>query len=256
MASVVRRRLVTVLGSCMVLLSASANAGDHRAQAEQLAALRVEVESLSEQLAAEKEDAKGRLRAVEAQRVELEVQIRRQELRMERLLSEEQAQRAKVEGAGGGDSAVRDAVMQGIRVMRSEVLAGLPFKTGLRLAALDELEAKLRADTLSPEQAAARLWAFAEDERRLSRENILDRQVIPLDGNDVLVDVARVGMVAMYWRAPDGRVGRAARTAEQWSYPVLGAGGASAVDSLFDALGKGIRTGSFALPELTSEATQ
>lgn len=234
-------------------LASPARAADHQAQAEQLAKLRAEVEALSEQLTAEKDEAKGRLRAVEAQRVELDVQIRRQELRMDRLLAEELSQRAAIEGAGGGDEAVRAAVSQGIDTLRTEVTVGLPFKTDLRLAALKELEDKLASDALSPEQAAARLWAFAEDERRLSRENVLDRQVIPLDGQDVLVDVARVGMVAMYWRSPDGRIGRVRAVAGGWEYPALSGTDAEAVSELFDALGKGIRSGFFTLPALAAE---
>lgn len=240
----------------LALLGPLARAADHQAQAEQLASLRAEVEALSEQLGSEKDEAKGRLRAVEAQRVEVDVQIRRQELRMDRLLAEEVSQRAAIEGAGGGDASVREAVERGIESMRSEVRVGLPFKTELRLAALQELDDKLAANTLSAEQAAARLWAFAEDERRLARENTLDRQVIPLDGEQVLVDVARIGMVAMYWRAPDGRLGRAQAVAGGWRYPVFEAPEADAVDGLFEALGKGIRSGFFTLPALTAEVSR
>ena len=250
------RMLPFVFVAAGALQAAPAFADDHQAQAEQLATLRAEVEALSEQLAAEKDEAKGRLRAVEAQRVELDVQIRRQELRMDRLLAEEQSQRAAVEDAGGGDAGVRSAVLQGIAALRGEVTNGLPFKTDLRLAALGELEEKLMADTLSAEQAAARLWAFAEDERRLTRENTLDRQVIVLDGEQVLVDVARIGMVALYWRAPDGRVGRAASVADGWDYRALEGGDADHVTALFDALGKGIRTGLFTLPGLTAEVNR
>lgn len=246
--------------SCVLLGAAlwggPAAAADHQAQAEQLAALRAEVEALSEQLGAEKDDAKGRLRAVEAQRIELDVQIRRQELRMDRLLAEEQAHRAAIDGAGGGDVAVAAAVGRGIEALRTEISVGLPFKSAMRLAALQELEDKLAADTLSPEQAAARLWAFAEDERRLARENALDRQVIPLGGAEVLVDVARIGMVALYWRAPDGRLGRAHRVAGGWTYPLLEGAEAEAVSDLFDALDKGIRSGAFALPSLAAEVAR
>jgi len=230
-----------------------AAAGDHQAQAEQLAVLRAEVEALSEQLAAEKDEAKGRLRAVEAQRVELDVQIRRQELRMDRLLAEEQTARAAVDAAGGGDVGVQAAVLEGIAGLRGVIEAGIPFKTDLRMAVLSELEDKLRSGVLSAEQAAARLWAFAEDERRLARENALDRQVVHLGGEDVLVEVARVGMVALYWRAPDGRVGRAVSAPEGWEYRPVDGADAENVGALFDALGKGIRSGLFTLPGLTAE---
>ena len=101
--------------------------------------------------------------------------------------------------------------------------------------------------------AAARVWAFAEDERRLSRENVLDRQVISLDGEEVLVDVARLGMVAMYWRAPDGRVGQSRRSESGWTQQRLESAQAEQVEVLFDSLANGIRSGVFELPGLLAE---
>jgi hypothetical protein len=73
-------------------MTVPALASDIETQAEQLASLRSEVEALSSQLELDKEDLRGRLRAVEAQTVDLEVQIRREELRLERLLAEEESQ--------------------------------------------------------------------------------------------------------------------------------------------------------------------
>ena len=81
------------LALLLSLAASTAHASSVQEQAEELAQLRAEVEGLSEQLSAGKDDARGKLRAIEAQKVELEVQVRRQELRLERLLDEEQRQR-------------------------------------------------------------------------------------------------------------------------------------------------------------------
>ncbi|MFT4979727.1 MAG: TolA-binding protein, partial [Myxococcota bacterium] len=83
------------------LLCAPASAGDIDAQAERLAALRGEVETISAELELDKADLRSRLRAVEAQTVDLEVQIRREELRLERLLTEEEKQRSLLDEAAG-----------------------------------------------------------------------------------------------------------------------------------------------------------
>lgn len=241
----------------LALLGAGAAfAGSYQQQAERLATLRAEVEALSTELTAEVDEARGRLRAVEAQKVELEVQIRRQELRLERLITEEANQRAAIAEAGDGNPDVRAAVMDGIGVLRAALGESLPFKLDQRQAGLDELEKQLKDDTLSAEQAAARLWAFAEDERRLTRENALDRQVVTLAGEEVLVDVARIGMVAMYWRSPDGQVGRAVRSGADWRYESLSGASADQVRDLFVAMEKGIRSGFFTLPGLTAEVAQ
>jgi hypothetical protein len=231
------------------LLCAPASAGDIDAQAERLAALRGEVETISAELELDKADLRSRLRAVEAQTVDLEVQIRREELRLERLLTEEEKQRSLLDEAAGTED-LTPTVTAGITQLRGVVTSGLPFKVDDRLQSLSELEVKLREQTMSAEQAAARLWAFAEDERRLSRENALDRQVISLGGEEMLVDVARVGMIAMYYRRPDGGYGQAVPGDDGWRWAELTASADIAeVTALFDALSQGIRVGTFTLPQ-------
>lgn len=248
------RPLSLLLAALLVPLSAAAQSSDIEAQAERLAALRSEVESLSSELELEKEDLRGRLRAVEAQNVDLEVQIRREELRLERLLAEEEKQRTLLDEAQGPDD-LSPVVRAGIAQFRSHVEAGLPFKVEERLKSLSELERKVADQEMSPEQASARLWAFAEDERRLTRENALGRQVIPLGGEDTLVDTARVGMIAMYYRTPEGTYGQAVPSGDGWSWQAItGTVEAEQVATLFDALSQGVRVGTFTLPNLLAGA--
>lgn len=229
-------------------MAVPALASDIETQAEQLASLRSEVEALSSQLELDKEDLRGRLRAVEAQTVDLEVQIRREELRLERLLAEEESQQALLDEAQGPDD-LTPVVRSGIAQFREHVRAGLPFAVSDRISSLDELESKLSEETMSAQQAAARLWAFAEDERRLTRENTLARQVISLSGEETLVDVARVGMIAMYYRTPEGTYGQAVPDGDGWTWaPLTHTEDAAQAADLFDALSQGIRVGEFTLP--------
>ena len=78
--------------------------------------------------------------------------------------------------------------------------------------------------------------------------------IIPLDGQEVLADVARVGMVLLYFRAPDGRTGRAVHEREGWRWVAYDASTPSGreqdlqVRALFDALAKQIKGGFFHLP--------
>ncbi len=243
------------LALLLSLAASTAHASSVQEQAEELAQLRAEVEGLSEQLSADKDDARGKLRAIEAQKVELEVQVRRQELRLERLLDEEQRQREVLADTDGGGGDLDATVLTALGDLRAQVEQGLPYKTSQRLSALDELRGKLADGSLTAEQTAARVWAFAEDERRLTRENALDRQVVSLGGEEVLVDIVRVGMIALYWRAPDGTVGRARSEGDAWTYQPVTGSDADAVVGLFDAMGKGIRTGWFSLPGLAAEVS-
>ncbi len=236
------------------LAPASAWADEVADQANRLAALRAEVEALADQLDEQKEDARNRLKSVEAQQVDLEVQVRRQELRIERLVAEEEAQRATLAAAGEGDGGLRPVVEDGLGQMRSSIQAGLPFKQEDRLKAVDDLSSRLADGSLTVEQVAARLWALAEDERRLGRENALDRQVIALDGDEVLVEVARVGRLGLYFRAPDGSVGQARASSAGWTWQRLNEPAQQEqVAALFDGLTRGIRVGVYELPALVSE---
>ena len=88
-----------------------------------------------------------------------------------------------------------------------------------------------------------------EDERRLGRENGVDRQTITLKGQEVMVEVARLGMVALYYRSPTGEIGRATREADGWTWNTIAdRNGRSQVNELFNALTRGVRTGWFELP--------
>lgn len=232
------------------LLPSLGAASDLETRAARVAQLRAEVEALNTSVGLERAELTADLRAAAGQEAELEAAVRRQELRLERLLGDEQAALREVElqSKGAGDD-LEAVVRTGIDGFRAHVKGGLPFKVEDRLAALSDLEAHLDADSLPTEQVAARVWAFAEDERRLTKENAMGRQVAPIDGSEVLVDVARLGMVAMYYRTPDGRLGQVVRHGDGWMWTDLAdEADRTQVSALFDALGKGIRTGWFELP--------
>ena len=240
------RRLLT---TALLFVAFPASAAEVSAQAERLANLRADVETLHDEIQAEKEDHRGRLRALEAQKVDLEVQLRRQELRLERLLDDELALQERIRKGSVGSEDVVSVVQEGIGGMRAYVRGSLPFKSEDRLAALAALDKQLEDGVLPPEQVATRLWAFAEDERRMGRENALGRQVAVIDGGNQLVEVARLGMVAMYWRGPDGAVGQVVREGQDWRWVVVdNAEAQGQIEAVFDALGRGIRVGWFSLP--------
>jgi hypothetical protein len=245
------RPLLTTSGLLFVgLFTTLAHASDLEARAARVAQLRAEVETLNTDVGLAKEELTADLRATAGQEAELEAAVRRQELRLERLLGDEQSAIREVEKQTEGSGEDLAAVVQdGIEHFHAQVSGGLPFKVEDRLRALSELEAHLNRKSLPTEQIAARLWAFAEDERRLTRENAIGRQVAPFNGGEVLVDVARLGMVAMYFRAPDGRTGQVIRSGDDWLWePLSDDADIAQVSALFDALGKGIRTGWFELP--------
>lgn len=243
-------RLALGLG-LIALLAPSADAADLDARAARVAELRAEVEGLNTEVGLARDALTTDLRAAAGQAAELEAAARRQELRLERLLRDEQVAQQQVEAQARttGDDLV-EVVRAALAALDDHVATGLPFQVDGRREALGALRRHLDARTLPTEQVAARVWAFAEDERRLTRENALGRQVATLDGREVLVDVARLGMVAMYFRTPDDTVGQVRRTPSGWTWTRLDTDTETAqVHALFDALERGIRTGWFELPQ-------
>lgn len=242
-----RSRLLVILLGVLSTGALAAEVIDSRAA--ELAGLRREVETLSSDLGFRKEDLRGRLKAVEAQKVEIEVQIRREELRLAQVEGEAAARRAELAESVTRGGTLAPALVVSIARIRGTVEAGLPFHVTERLAELDTMREQLESGVVTPESAASRLWAFTEDELRLVRENGLDRQVVTLDGEELLADVARLGMVALYFRTDGGVVGTAVHADAGWAWKALTSRDEQkAVGTLFEKLKHGVRSGAFTLP--------
>jgi hypothetical protein len=137
--------------------------------------------------------------------------------------------------------------------LANQVRGGLPFKIEERLAALEELRAQINNGSMPPARAANRLWAFYEDELRLTRETGLHNQTIAVGNERVLTEVVKVGSMALYFRTPDGRYGQAVRAGNAWQF-VLAADPAAQrqIAELFEAQRKQIKQGLFTLPVLAA----
>ena len=246
------RRTLAAAATALTLLGVAGPAvgADRIARlADNLGALRAEVDTLAESIDAAGAAARASSRSTAAQVAELELQIQRAELRARRLARDAAA---AGEGAASLEAArvALDPVLAGaLERAGASIKAGLPFKREERLERLEAIERELRAGAIPPERAAARLWSFLEDEGRMARESGLYKQTVSIEGREVLADVARIGMVALYFRAADGRAGYVRRDGESWRGEVLDdAASNEAIAALFSAFGRGIRVGSFRLP--------
>jgi hypothetical protein len=241
--------LFLTIATFLAASSTAFAAGEEDSRAAELSRLRREVETLSSDVAMAKEELRGRLRAIEAQQTEIEVQIRREELRLAQAEGEMEARRSELATHTVRFAGLSPSVKGAIAVLRGVVERGLPYHTADRLAELERIERQTDDGVLAPEAAVARLWAFTEDELRLSRENGLDRQVVPVGGEEVLADVARLGMAALYFQTDGGRSGLARRNAEGWQWTELqDRDSAKRIATLFEKLRHGIRSGAFTLP--------
>ncbi len=214
-----------------------------------LATLRAEVEALAADIEMEREASRARGRSLAAQRASLEAERGRERLRAAELSRSLERQRARLAEARRAELELGPSLTRGLDGLRRVISAGLPYRSAERLAELDTLQRQLAEGLVSPSRGAARLWERIEDELRLGRESGLDRQLVRIDGEEVLADVVHLGLVSMYLRAPGGRLGRFEREAEGWRAVVLETPEDRArIAALFDAFDKRLRGGLFELP--------
>lgn len=247
------------LGVLSMLLSLSpwagpAHAGEVERLARTLVQMRTEVERLTDALEEAKRARSAAQRAVESQRLQVEAELLRERLRVRQLREALQRKQAELVAAQADDAALRPTFGAGLASLRAYVDEALPFQREARLKALADLEAKVGEGLLTPRAALTRLWAFAEDELRLTRETGRFRQTLEIGGQERLVDVVRLGMVGLYYqsgRAADGAAmaGVVRRAGDGWAtVPATTPEDAAAIAGLFDAFAKQIRTGHFRLP--------
>jgi hypothetical protein len=245
----------TLLGTALAMGVGGTAAADSGAQmAANLAALRNEVEELAAEVEGRKETMRGELRSYAAQKADLEMERQRVEMTIKQLRAAKEKRAEATALEGRRDVVLKPAVLEAIGYVKRRILQGLPFKQDERAAELDRLIRQMDEGLLRAPDVVARLWDRVEDELRLASENGIYSQVITVGEEELLVDVARVGMVMMFWKARDGRIGKTEREGATWSYGIVGSKrGQEQVLELFDAFKKQIRTGFFVLPNALPE---
>ncbi len=219
-------------------------------QAERLAGLRAEVERLEQEIETEQVSQRERQQQLGAQRAELELLLQRDRASEQALLQDLERSQARSAALQRQQAALGPALGQALAALRAWIQRSLPFRRGERLAALAELERGLAAGKLGPAEAFSGLWALLEDELKLCGDSGLQQQVVEIDGEERLAEVARIGMALMFYRSPDGHYGRLAAGAqgEPVAVPLTDPAQTAALRQLFDGLRKGIRHGLYELP--------
>jgi len=218
---------------------------------ESLIRLRGEVEELNGRLQEATAAHRDRMQSLERQRGELEAQLKRDQVNVEKLSGILQANREEAEGTGAGAGELIAVLLEAIEVGKERIREGLPFKTPERTGELDEIARQVEEKLIPPHQGVNRLWAFFEDEIRMTRENGIYRQPVAFDGEERLASVARLGMVMLFFESSDGKYGAARRQEGLWGFDVLSEqDDIERVAVLFDSLRKQIRTGYFTLPNV------
>ena len=217
--------------------------------AEKLVNLRGEVEELNSELDSLREQHKNEMASLSRRKSDLQSRIQQRQVSADELRQDLSEIREKAQKAGVEEQALKPAVTDAIGTLKTRVRQGLPFKVESRVGELEEIQKQLTTDVLTPHKAAKRLWAFYEDEIRLAEENGIYQQTVTVNGQEKLADVARLGMMMLFFKTPDGEYGRALQEQGQWTYKVYrDETDREEVKNLFASFRKQVRTGFFTLP--------
>ncbi len=233
------------------ILPANALAADEEAVdklVENIITVRGEVEDLENQLKQRKDEHAGRMSSLAREEGQLSAERERQELRLKKMQQQLLRQQENIGEIDSTSESVRPILVGAIASVRTYVESSLPFKKADRLAALDELEVNLETGVLEPSRAANQLWTFMADEIRLTGEVGLYRQPITVDGKNKLADVARVGMMNLYFRTEDDQVGYWVPEQKDDGFRYVDGASRAAILELMSSLRKNVRVGYFALP--------
>lgn len=235
----------------LFLATGAANAREAAGLAEALVKLRTEVEQLNDQVEEARRSGRDQRRALATQQTELDAERTRAKLRVAQLEETLAQKKQRVSDARAEQSTLVPIFDEAAATLRARIEASLPFKRAERLKAVDDLGRMLADGLLTPQAALSRLWAVAEDELRLTRDTGLFRDTVQLPEGEVLADVVRFGLVGLYYRTGDERVGVVGRSGAGWAArPITDEVGVRRINALFDAFKKQIRVGAFELPSV------
>ncbi len=238
-----------VLAACLVVpRDAVAGEPELAGMAEQLARLRADLEGLDAKLDDQRESRRTQLRALGAQKAAIELELQREELRAQQLGDRLTRTRDRQRAADARRGQLTGAIGPAVDALASGVRSGLPFRIDERVSALDALGKELGAG-LSAGDALGKLWSWVDAEVALARTTGIHPQVVKLGQEEVMADLARVGLVVLYARTADGRLAVARSEGEAWAWSLIEAPAEQEqVRALYAALEKDGDQGFFTLP--------
>ncbi len=241
--------IMLVIAVPTLLLAQDGDNGALQALAQRISEKRAELEELSDELDLSKTEFNEQLRSLSTQTADVEALINREELRLAQVEDDIAEVQREIERAQSGSLDVSPVVDELTGRVRSYIEAGIPFQRSQRLETVATIE-RLRADgSLGDQTALTRLWNVVDSEFRLVGDSGLYRQTISLQGEEKLAEVARLGMVLLYFRTLDGQVGTAIPVNGSYRYEtVADPDSRRQIEELFDALQRNLRQGFFTVP--------
>lgn len=244
--------LIFLAGSFLIFTAGASTPSDQMAQ--KIVELRESVELLNSEYETKKESMFNELKSLASQKADLEARIREEELREKQIVKKISEVKKGITEVTSLGSSIEPLLMSSIDQHKIYVEASLPVRQSERRSAIESLEAKIKTKEISPVKAALQLWSLQEDERRLANEISVSKQALEIEGQSFLGEVAKVGMVFLYFQLDDGRAGQAVLGSNGWTYVFFKEQRElKQVAELIGSVKKQIRTGAFELPLAQSQ---
>lgn len=177
--------------------------------AGKLAEQRAEIETLSEEISQTRKRYDDEVMSLYTQIADVEVQINREKIRLKMLNQDIAEMRQKIAISQETITDLDPVVSFALKEYRAFVMQSIPFQKEKRLNEIDEIERVLGEGNVDAQTALIRLWNIVQSEYRLTADSGIFRQTIELDGEEQLAEVARLGMVILFFKTFDNRYGYA-----------------------------------------------
>lgn len=223
--------------------------------AEVLVGLRSEVEQLGDDITMLRQEMREETLRLRQQNAELEGEKRRAQTRLKRIALIRAQVEEKNAAMADKDRDLIPMVEESAQHLLAYIDGSIPFRKEERRKAVLDVQKDVANKQIPASEAASRLWGYAQDEMRLTRESGIYRQTITLGQDDILADVLRLGMNGLFFKTPDERYGRVVREQDTWNYlEYKDQETQRQVSLLFDAFKKQVRTGYFEIPTVWQES--
>lgn len=242
------------MGSVLMLLASLttpsfAASADIKKLSEEIIQLRNQVDSLADEIQASQLQFKGEMNSLSQQIADTSTQINRLQDEIKNIEDKSAKLQSEMLGAGGMGPELTELLQESTKSLRKHIEGSLPYLIERRSADLAKLEEEIAAGKQAPQRMLNRIWAFYEDEIRLLTDNSLAKQTIEIDGKQVLAEVAKTGMMNLYFRTDSGEVGQAVRQQAGWQFvSTSNKMERQAIFKLFENYKKQIRSGLFQVP--------
>ncbi len=195
-----------------------ANADSWDALVEKLTQSRVEVESLSKEIDSLQKEKQADVEQWSQRKIELEAQVQKEKLRSLQISEKVKKNESRVRLQGKTDPSAQKRLLAWIERYENWVESSIPFLHESRRQTLMSLRSRAQKSQEPVEFILADFWAFVEAEMKLAQTNEYKIVDIELAGKSKKCEVARIGLHSLFVVTPDGKMFKAQKDANTWSW--------------------------------------